>query len=214
MHLTINEIFSSIQGESTWVGLPTTFIRLTGCNLRCTYCDTQYAYKHGRQWSFDELLPHLKSLGWKRLCVTGGEPLLQKETPAFITRLLDHGFKVSLETNGSLIVNTVDSRCAKIVDFKCPSSGMQSRNRFENVDYLNVHDQVKFVIADLDDFHYACHTANTIARHLNMDRILFSPVYGKLAAEKLAKWILEGRIGVRLQIQLHKFLWSDKDRGV
>lgn len=214
MILKINEIFCSIQGESTWTGLPCTFVRLSGCNLRCVYCDTQYAYEEGRQWSRSELLMRLADYRWKRVCITGGEPLLQEGTPALITHLLDNGYQVSLETNGSFDISKVDPRCMKIVDIKCPSSGMQHHNWFENLNLLNSMDQVKFVIANPTDFQYACNTAKMVVQRISADRILFSPAHGQLNPDQLASWMLDGHIDARLQIQLHKCLWPNKDRGV
>jgi 7-carboxy-7-deazaguanine synthase len=214
MTLKVNEIFSSIQGESTWSGLPCTFVRLTGCNLRCSYCDTQYAYDEGRNWSTQALGLRLEALQWRRICLTGGEPLLQQQTPAFVAHLLDNGYEVSLETNGSLDIRTLDQRCVKIMDLKCPSSGMLAHNRIDNLDHLGPHDQVKFVIAGPEDFQYACEMTDKIGRNVGADRILFSPAHGSLPAMQLAGWMLEGHTNARLQIQLHKQLWPEQDRGV
>ncbi len=214
MVIKINEIFSSIQGEANWSGLPCSFVRLTGCNLQCTYCDTPYAREAGREWSIASILTRLNNLKWKRICITGGEPLHQRNTPALITTLLDHHYEVCLETNGSLDISSVDHRCVKIMDIKCPSSQMHSHYRFENIHHLGRLDQVKFVIADRDDFRFACEMTQTIAQAVSADRILYSPVYGRLEADRLARWILDSHTDVRFQIQLHRYLWPHRDRGV
>lgn len=214
MHLTINEIFCSIQGESTWAGLPCAFVRLTGCNLRCHYCDTQYAYDEGQQWSVEAIIERLARLRWKRICITGGEPLMQADAPALINQLLDSGYDVSLETNGSLDISAVDPRCVKIMDLKCPSSGMQRHNRIENLNHLGRDDQVKFVIADSNDYQFAITVADRLDPSLSDGRILFSPAHGILTAKQLGQWMLDGHSQARLQIQLHKVLWPNTDRGV
>ena len=214
MPLMVNEIFSSIQGEANWTGLPCSFVRLTGCNLRCAYCDTPYAYEDGELWSFDAIRRRLKELKWKRICVTGGEPLEQRQTPAFITSLLDNGYGVCLETNGSLDISVVDQRCVKIMDIKCPSSEMHRHNRSENFDHLGPLDQVKFVIADQTDFQYAVELCRTLSPIVSVDRILFSAAQGALESRQLAQWILESHTDARLQVQLHRYLWPNINRGV
>lgn len=213
MALTINEIFYSIQGESTWAGLPFVFIRLTGCNLRCRYCDTQYAYTQGTVWTIDKILAHVAKLRCRHIAVTGGEPLLQTDTPLLIEQLLESGFTTTIETNGSQDVGVLDPRCIKVVDVKCPSSEMMAKNDWNNFKQITRHDQVKFVIADRIDFEFACKTLETISETLPIQQILFSPVHGVLAADELAQWMLDSHIQARLQIQLHKYLWPHVDRG-
>lgn len=214
MALLVNEIFYSIQGESTWSGLPCAFVRLSGCNLRCSYCDTRYAYEQGEEWELDALLGQLKAFQCRRVTITGGEPLLQSETPVFVTRLLESGYLVSLETNGSMDIGAVEPRCIRVMDLKCPSSGMQSHNRMSNIEQLGPLDQVKFVIADKNDYNFAKSIVPELGRAMDADRILFSAVHGILDANQLAGWMLHDHIEARLQIQLHKYLWPDRDRGV
>lgn len=214
MHLLVNELFYSIQGESTWSGLPCGFVRLSGCNLRCRYCDTQYAYAPGDPIEVASILEQLNQFDCSHITITGGEPLLQKETPILVSRLLRAGFKVSIETNGSQDIGIVDPDCIKVMDLKCPSSGMQAHNRLENLKLLGPLDQVKFVIADQEDYQFALTMAGRISDRLQTGNILFSPVHGVLAARDLARWMLEDHVRARLQIQLHKYLWPDKDRGV
>jgi 7-carboxy-7-deazaguanine synthase len=214
MALIINEIFYSIQGESSWMGLPFVFVRLTGCNLRCRYCDTVYAYDEGSSWEIDAVLEHVKRLRCPRILLTGGEPLLQAQTPALVERLIDRGYMVGMETNGSLDIGRVERRCIKIMDLKGPSSGMQNQNRWENLELLGPADQVKIVIADRTDFDFALQAAAELNSHLPAGNILFSPVHGKLPADRLAGWMLDDHVDARLQIQLHRYLWPQTDRGV
>lgn len=214
MALIVNEIFYSIQGESSWMGLPFAFVRLTGCNLRCRYCDTAYAYDEGSSWEIDDILERIKRLRCPRVLLTGGEPLLQDQTPALVERLLDYGYTVSMETNGSLDIGRVEPRCIKIMDLKGPSSGMQHHNRWENLDLLGPADQVKIVIADRTDFDFALQAAAELNKRLPAGNILFSPVHGKLPADHLAGWMLDDHVDARLQIQLHRYLWPQTDRGV
>jgi len=214
MSLLVNEIFYSIQGESIWSGLPCGFVRLSGCNLRCRYCDTQYAYEPGDPVEIESILQRMNHFDCSHITITGGEPLLQKDTPILVSRLLSAGFKVSMETNGSQDIGIVDPGCIKVMDLKCPSSGMLDHNRMENLKLLGPLDQVKFVIADQDDYQFALMTARRISGHVQTGNILFSPVHGTLPAMDLARWMLEDHAHARLQIQLHKYLWPDKDRGV
>ncbi len=215
MALRINELFFSIQGESSFAGRPCVFVRLTGCNLRCRYCDTRYAYDEGEYLDTATVRQKVASYGCRLVEITGGEPLLQEETPFLIRRLLDEGFQVLLETNGSLDISAVDRRCVRIVDVKCPSSGMEKRNRLENLALLTPRDEVKFVIGDRTDFDYA---KGILADHLSSRKEaqppLFSTVYGTLELKTVARWILEERLNVRLQPQLHKAIWGAEVRGL
>jgi len=213
MSLRVNEIFHSIQGESLYSGRPCVFIRLTGCNLRCTYCDTTYAYDEGKSFEIEELLETVRHFGCSLVEVTGGEPLLQAGTPELIDRLLSIGNEVMLETNGSLDISTVNPDCIKIVDVKCPSSGESEQNRTENFSLLTDRDQVKFVIGDATDYDYAKKTLNLLPPHLQQHHVLFSPVSSILTPDILAQWILRDHLSVRLHLQLHKFIWPDVERG-
>jgi len=213
--LKVNEIFFSIQGESSFAGRPCVFVRLTGCNLRCRYCDTTYAYEEGEDLDTAVILQKVASFGCRLVEITGGEPLLQEETQALIGNLLDSGCKVLLETNGSRDISLIDRRCVRIVDVKCPSSGMEQANRLENLRLLTPQDEVKFVIGDRKDFEYA---RDMITVHLSKRDCfrppLFSPVSGALEPRILADWILDDRLDVRLQLQLHKAIWGADTRGV
>ena len=212
MTLRITEIFSSIQGETTYAGLPTTFVRLTGCPLRCHYCDTEYAFHGGERWTLDEIEQDVVARGLANVCVTGGEPLAQPLVLDLMTRLCDRGLAVSLETSGALSVEPVDARVARIVDFKTPDSGESGRNLWGNAQVLKSRDQVKFVICSRTDYEWA---RMKLAEHELSDRageVLFSPSFGQLNAADLAGWIVQDRLPVRLQLQMHKSIWGD-ERG-
>ena len=204
----ITEVFPSIQGESSRVGLPTAFVRLTGCPLRCVWCDTEYAFNGGQLRSIPELLHELRQLGLQYVCVTGGEPLAQKSCLKLLTALCDAGYSVSLETSGALDISGVDPRVSRIMDLKAPGSGELERNRIENIALLNERDEVKFVLADRNDYLWA---RACIQTHLLAERstVLMSPVQGALEPATLADWIMEDRLPVRFQLQLHKILWND-----
>jgi len=212
MALEVNEIFHSIQGESSWSGRPCVFIRLTGCNLRCAYCDTSYAYEQGRFMEIPEIMERVRRLRCDLVEVTGGEPLIQADTPLLIGGLLDAGHTVLLETNGSIDIGVVDPRCIRIRDIKCPSSGMAGQNDLRNLQKLGVQDELKFVIGSREDYEFARDLLSTLpaARY----KINFSPVFGSLALRSLAEWILEDRLPVRLNLQLHKIIWGPETRGV
>lgn len=204
----VNEIFYSIQGESSRAGLPTAFIRLTGCPLRCVYCDTAYAFHEGETLSIDDVVRAARGFGAKYVTVTGGEPLAQKNCFTLLARLCDEGFDVSLETSGAIDISDVDRRVVKVLDIKTPGSGESLKNRFENLAHLSPRDQVKFVICDRADYEWS----RDMLRKQRLDErceVLFSPCHGQVAASALADWILEDRLPVRLQVQLHKYLWGD-----
>ena len=213
--LKVNEIFYSIQGESTYAGFPCIFIRLTGCNLRCTYCDTTYAYEKGDDIPIKNILTRVKQFDCNLIEVTGGEPLIQDETPDLIAALIKNGYTVLLETNGSRDISTIDTRCIRIVDIKCPSSGMEGKNYWKNLDYITLNDQLKFVIAHRQDYLYAKKVLDRPAiRRRKKILINFSPVFNKIDLKDIAEWILEDNLPVRLHIQLHKYIWGEHEKGV
>jgi len=213
--LKVNEIFYSIQGESSYAGRPCVFVRLTGCNLRCSYCDTQYAYEEGEVLEIVEIIDRVASYNCRLVEVTGGEPLIQTETPALISRLLDEGYEVLLETNGSQDIRQVDVRCVKIVDIKCPSSAGADKNDFKNLNRLSDKDEIKFVIGDKGDYEYAKEKLALLKSNPQTTQTVhFSPVFGKLEPKDLAEWIKEDRLDVRLHLQLHKIIWEPDQRGV
>lgn len=214
MALKVNEIFYSIQGESLYTGLPCVFVRLTGCNLRCAYCDTRYAYEEGELYTTDQIMDQIAAFGCKRVAITGGEPLLQEDAPRLATRLLDTGHDVLVETNGSLNIDRMDARCSRIVDIKCPSSSMDHHNDPANISRLTPHDQVKFVIGSRDDYDFSKRARPALPDFFSGDRVLFSAVSGKLPPSELARWILADHLDVRLQVQLHTIIWPDRKRGV
>lgn len=206
--LRITEVFHSLQGEADAVGWPTVFVRLTGCPLRCVYCDTTYSFTGGEWRGFDELLAEVAGHGARHVCVTGGEPLAQPNCLPFLTRLCDAGYAVSLETSGAIDISRVDPRVTRVVDLKTPASGEMARNLMANLDLLTSHDQLKFVVCDRQDYEWARDL--TRARHLDARcQVLFSPSWGQQDARELAEWILTDRLPVRLQLQLHKLLWGD-----
>lgn len=211
--MRVTEIFTSIQGESTFSGLPCTFIRMTGCNLRCKYCDTPYALEGGEELDLDQIMDRVREAGISLVELTGGEPLLQEECYLLINLLLEEGYTVLLETNGSLTLEKLDSRVMKIVDIKCPGSGMSEKMDFSNVNYLTGKDEVKFVISDKGDFDWAKGIIDTYGL-IEKCKVLISPVLSRLEAKEVAGWILEERLPVRLQLQLHKVIWPDLDRGI
>lgn len=206
--MRITEIFYSLQGESNTVGLPTVFIRLTGCPLRCVYCDTAYAFTGGKKIAIAEIVAQVESYKTQYVTVTGGEPLAQPACLELITQLLDKGFIVSLETSGAIDVSAVDPRAVKVMDLKTPSSGELNKNLFQNIHHLNSKDQIKFVIGSDEDYHWS-KTAITEYDLLDRCEILFSPVMGRQNPTELAEKILQDRLPVRFQIQLHKLLWAD-----
>lgn len=204
----LTEIFLSIQGEADTVGWPTVFVRLTGCPLRCQYCDTQYAFYGGEWFSLDDIEARVRDFGVTRVCVTGGEPLAQKHCIELLRRLCEGGFDVSLETSGAIDISKVDARVCQVVDIKTPGSGEVARNRLENLALLRANDQLKFVVCSREDFDWSREFIRVHNLHAACP-ILFSPSYGQVEPRDLAQWILDGRLAVRLQVQLHKVLWGD-----
>jgi 7-carboxy-7-deazaguanine synthase len=207
--IRINEIFFSLQGESSRVGLPTVFVRLTGCPLRCGYCDTAYAFHEGNTRTIDDVLAEVATHGARYVCVTGGEPLAQKNCLTLLTRLCDAGYSVSLETSGALDVSTVDSRVSRIVDIKTPGSGEVEKNQWANLAQLRQSDELKFVLTSEDDYQWA--------KRLILDRrldtvcpILLSPAFAELEYSQLAEWVLRDKLKVRMQVQLHKVIWGER----
>ncbi|MEW8683079.1 MAG: 7-carboxy-7-deazaguanine synthase QueE [Candidatus Thiodiazotropha endolucinida] len=207
--LRITEIFLSLQGEGRSAGYPTVFVRLTGCPLRCHYCDTPYAFSGGEKYTLEEILQQVAGYDVEHVCVTGGEPLAQPECLSLLRALCDAGFRVSLETSGALDIGSVDDRVARVVDLKTPGSGEMQRNRMSNIDFLRADDQVKFVITDRADYEWSC---EQLKRFRISDRceVLFSPVQDRMNPTQLADWIIEDRVQARLQLQLHKLLWGDQ----
>jgi 7-carboxy-7-deazaguanine synthase len=207
--LRISEIFFSLQGESTTVGLPTVFVRLTGCPLRCSYCDTEYAFRGGQYMEANAVVARVASYQVRHVTVTGGEPLAQPACLSLLTRLCDAGYLVSLETSGALDIGQVDTRVTKVMDLKTPASGESDKNRYQNLDCLIPRDQVKFVICDRADYEWARRVVDEY-RLPGRCEVLFSPSAGQQNATRLAEWLLEDRLPVRFQIQLHKILWGDE----
>jgi 7-carboxy-7-deazaguanine synthase len=213
--LKVNEIFYSIQGESSYAGRPCVFVRLTGCNLRCAYCDTQYAYHEGREREIKDIIDLVSSYKCTLVEVTGGEPLIQKETPVLIKSLLEEGYEVLLETNGSQDISRIDPQCIRIVDIKCPASGEEARNDLENLRRLTDKDEIKFVIGDRVDYEFAKDILDFQGRGLLIGNLVhFSPLFEKMEPRLLAGWILEDCLNVRLHMQLHKIIWDPAQRGV
>ena len=208
--LRITEIFHSLQGESATAGLPTVFVRLTGCPLRCQYCDTAYAFHGGEQQSLDEIIKTVSEHGARYVTVTGGEPLAQPGCLPLLTRLADAGYRVSLETSGAIDIGGVDARVSVVLDLKTPGSGEVSRNLYENIGQLKPIDQVKFVICDRQDYDWAKFKISEYGLPEKVSEVLFSASHEQLEARELAEWILKDRLPVRLQIQLHKYLWGNK----
>jgi 7-carboxy-7-deazaguanine synthase len=210
--MRITEIFHSIQGESSHAGRPCVFVRLTGCNLRCMWCDSEYTFTGGERMSMDDVIATVKSYGCNLVEITGGEPLAQAEAFDLIRRLCDDGFEVLIETSGSIDTAPVDPRAKLILDVKCPGSGEVDRNRWENLERLRGHDEVKFVIADRTDYEYAKRVIEDrgLARHT----VLLSPVWGTMDPKALAEWMLADRVPARFQTQLHKHIWGADVKGV
>lgn len=211
--LKVNEIYYSIQGESTKAGLPCVFIRLTYCNLRCTYCDTEYAFYEGKELSLEEILSEVKKYNCKLVELTGGEPLMQSESLELMKLFCENGYEVLLETGGSLPIENIDQRVKIIMDLKTPSSKMEKKNLYENIPFLKKSDEVKFVLGSRVDYEWA---KTILAKYdlQNKCEILFSVVFGKLEPATMVKWILEDNLQIRFQLQMHKFIWHPEQKGV
>lgn len=212
--LKVNEIFYSIQGESTNAGLPCVFIRLTYCNIRCVYCDTEYAFYEGTDRSVEEIINEVKSFGCRLVEITGGEPLVQENVHILMKQLCDMGYDVMIETGGSLPIELIDNRVKVIMDLKTPYSKMEKKNRYENINYLKPDDEVKFVIGSREDYDWARTILSKYDLVNKVKQVLFSPVFDKVENIDLAKWILDDKLNVRFQLQMHKYIWHPETRGV
>jgi 7-carboxy-7-deazaguanine synthase len=212
--LTINEIFHSIQGESTYAGRPCVFVRLTACDLRCRWCDTPYAFHEGRKMSVDDVLADVEARGCPTVEVTGGEPLLQPDVYPLMQRLLDSGKTVLIETGGHRSIANVPPGVVRIMDVKCPGSGESDSNDWSNFAHLTKHDEVKFVIADRRDYEFAKEIVERENLPARVNAVLFSPVHGELDPKQLSEWVIGDRLDVRVQLQVHKYIWSPETRGV
>ena len=211
--LKVNEIYHSIQGESSKSGLPCVFVRLTYCNLRCAYCDTEYAFYEGEDKTIREIINEVKKYNCKLVEITGGEPLVQDESLELMKRLCDEGFEVMLETGGSLPIKDIDERVLIIMDLKCPSSKMEKKNLYENINFLKPADELKFVIGNREDYNWS---KEIISKYYlkNKSKILFSVVFGELEPVALVNWIIEDKLDVRYQLQMHKYIWHPETKGV
>jgi len=212
--LKINEIFHSIQGESTKAGLPCIFVRLTYCNIRCVYCDTEYAFYEGVDKSIDEIIEEVKSFGCKLVEITGGEPLVQENVHILLKQLCDLGYEVLIETGGSLPIEVIDKRVKIIMDLKTPFSKMEKKNRYENIQYLKPTDEVKFVIGSREDYDWVKEMISKYDLINRVEQVLLSPVFDKVENIQLAEWILQDKLNVRFQLQMHKYIWHPETRGV
>ncbi|MCX6967523.1 MAG: radical SAM protein [Verrucomicrobia bacterium] len=212
--LTVNEIFLSIQGESTWAGLPCVFVRLTACDLRCTYCDTAYAFHEGRRLPLSKVLEETLAFDCPLIELTGGEPLLQRSALPLMTALCDAGRTVLLETSGAHDISKVDSRVHRIMDLKTPDSGECGRNLWSNIDHLTQCDEVKFVIGSREDYEWAREQVCKFGLSQRVKAVLFSPVFGRIQPVEIVNWILADKLEVRFQLQMHKFIWDPQQRGV
>ena len=212
--LTVNEIYQSIQGESTWAGEPCVFVRLTFCDLRCTYCDTEYAFYEGKKMALDEIVAAVGALQCSLVEITGGEPLLQKNVLPLMTRLADLGHTVLLETSGAHDIAAVDGRVHRIMDLKTPGSGECERNLFSNIEHLGPRDEVKFVIGSREDYEWSRDQVARFRLNQRCRAVLFSPIFGRIDPREIVDWILADRLPVRFQLQMHKFIWTPTQRGV
>jgi 7-carboxy-7-deazaguanine synthase len=212
--LTVNEIYQSVQGESTWAGLPCVFVRLTFCDLRCTYCDTEYAFYEGNKMTLEEIVDKVRDFGCPLVEVTGGEPLLQPNCVPLLARLCDAGFTVLLETSGSHDIAPVDARVHRIMDLKTPSSGECGRNLYVNIAHLTERDEVKFVVGSREDYEWTREKMREHDLAARVRAVLLSPVFGKISPSDIVAWMLEDKLPARFQLQMHKFIWEPRARGV
>ena len=212
--ITVNEIYHSIQGESTWAGWPCAFVRLTFCDLRCSYCDTTYAFYEGTKMTLEEIVDRVASFGCKLVEITGGEPLLQKNVLPLMSMLCDAGYTVLLETSGAHDISQVDARVHRIMDLKTPDSGEVERNLWSNIDNLTKRDEVKFVIGSREDYEWAREKVQRFDLPARCHAVLFSPIWGRIDPREIVEWILADKIDVRFQLQMHKFIWSPTQRSV
>ena len=212
--LTINEIYHSIQGESTWAGRPCVFVRLTFCDLRCNYCDTEYAFYEGKKQTLKEIMEGVEAFHCPLVEITGGEPLLQKNVLRLMSMLCDAGHTVLLETSGAHDISKVDPRVHRIMDLKAPGSGEVEKNLWSNIDYLGSRDEVKFVIGSREDYEWSCDKVRRFDLAKRCHAVLFSPIFGRIDPREIVEWILADRLDVRFQLQMHKFIWTPTQRGV
>jgi 7-carboxy-7-deazaguanine synthase len=212
--LTVNELYLSIQGESTWVGRPCVFVRLTFCDLRCTYCDTEYAFYEGKKRILGDILEAVATYDCRLVEITGGEPLLQKNVLPLMAMLCDAGYTVLLETSGAHDISKVDPRVHRIMDLKTPGSGEVDKNCWSNIDYLTLRDEVKFVMGSREDYEWAREKVQCYDLASRCHAVLFSPIFGRIDPRQIVEWILEDKLNVRFQLQMHKFIWSPMQRGV
>ena len=212
--LTINEIYHSIQGESTWAGQPCVFVRLTFCNLRCNYCDTEYAFHEGKKQTLQEIVDTVVTFQCPLVEITGGEPLLQKNVLPLMTTLADEGHTVLLETSGAHDISKVDPRVHRIMDLKTPGSGECAKNLFSNIEYLTKRDEVKFVIGSREDYEWSREQVERYGLPQRCGTVLFSPIFGRIDPREIVEWILADKLPVRFQLQMHKFIWAPTERGV
>ena len=213
-YIYLTEIFSSVQGESSSSGMPTVFVRLSGCNLRCTWCDTTYSFKRGQKHTIQEIISFIQESGLQYVCITGGEPLLQKPVYSLMKELCSLGYKVSVETGGSLCIGMISPQVVTILDIKCPGSGMSHKNLYSNLGRLRAHDEIKFVIKDRSDYDFAVGVCKEFSLFSRQVPALFSPVFEDLDPQELIKWILEDQLPVRLNLQTHKYIWHPATQGV
>jgi len=212
--LTINEIYLSVQGESTWAGLPCVFVRLTGCDLRCTYCDTEYAFFEGKKRPLQEIFDEVLAFDCSQVEITGGEPLLQRNVLPLMAALCDAGKTVLIETSGAHDISKVDPRVHRIMDLKTPSSGECARNLFSNIGHLNQNDEVKFVLGSREDYDWTREQIRAHALDTRVRAVLLSPIFGKIEPRDIVEWMLADKVPARFQLQMHKFIWEPRARGV
>jgi 7-carboxy-7-deazaguanine synthase len=212
--LTVSEIYQSIQGESTWAGVRCVFVRLTFCDLRCNYCDTEYAFYEGKKQMLSEIVELVRSFGCPLVEITGGEPLLQKNVLPLMSMLADAGHTILLETSGAHDISKVDPRVHRIMDLKTPGSGQVEKNLWSNIDHLTKHDEVKFVMGSREDYEWSCDKVQEFDLTKRCHAVLFSPIFGRIDPRQIVEWILADKLSVRFQLQMHKFIWTPSQRGV